>query len=401
MRFERQLSLKNLKRKPGRTAALVLLAAFLSFSVFGGSLVVLSLQNGLRSYEARMGADIVVVPYEARTKGTFDSILLQGIPGYFYMDGATLDKVRQIDGVEIATPQFFLASASAGCCSVAVQIIGFDPETDFSIQPWIRESYGGELGDGDVIVGSGISIPRSGTLTFYDTDCRVVAQLDRTGTGLDSAVYANMNTIKTMMERAQALGFHYFDDVNADRAISSVMIKVADGYDIEAVTGDINIHVRHIQASQARSMISSIAGGLGSVSRVIGILTVMIWLLALAILMVAFVMIANERTKEFAVLRVAGASQKMISRLLRTESAIISLIGALAGALAACLVVFPFSGLIRTRLELPYLLPGVGMILALFLGSVALSVLAGWATSAVSARRVSKNETGLILREGA
>ena len=88
MRFEHDLAIKNLRRKPARTVALVLLAAFLSMSIFGGSMIVLSLRNGLRSYEARLGADIVVVPYEAQTKGTLESILLQGIPGYFYMCSA-------------------------------------------------------------------------------------------------------------------------------------------------------------------------------------------------------------------------------------------------------------------------------------------------------------------------
>ena len=135
MKFERQLARRNLSRRPVRTAALILLAAFLSFSVFAGSMIVLSLQNGLESYESRLGADIVVVPYEARSHGTLESILLQGIPGYFYMDETYLDQVRAISGVESASPQFYLASASAGCCSVAVQIIGFDPDTDFSIQP--------------------------------------------------------------------------------------------------------------------------------------------------------------------------------------------------------------------------------------------------------------------------
>ena len=401
MKFERELSLKNLKRKPVRTAALVLLSAFLSFSIFGGSMVVMSLQNGLSSYKSRLGADIVVVPYEAQTKGSLDAILLQGIPGYFYMDAARLDKIRTLEGVEVATPQFFLASAKAGCCSVAVQIIGFDPDTDFSIQPWIRQSYSGTFGDGDVIVGYNISLPLDGVLTFYDTQCRVVAQLDQTGTGLDNAVYANMNTIKTMMANAEKLGFHYFDGIDTDRAVSSVMVKVKDGYGIDDVTGDINIHVRHVEATPARTMISSIAGGLSGVSRVIGALTAMIWVLAIAILMVAFVMIANERTKEFAVLRVVGASQRMLSRLLRVESAIVSASGALIGLAAACLAVFPFAGLIRSALNLPYLIPAPAVIAALALGSVAVSILAGWLTSFISARRVGKNDTGLILREGA
>ncbi|MBR1780600.1 MAG: ABC transporter permease [Oscillospiraceae bacterium] len=390
-----------MKRKPARTAALVLLAAFLSLSIFGGSLVITSLQNGLRSYEARLGADIVAVPYQARAKGTFESILLQGIPGMFYMDEQYYEKIKTIDGVERAAPQFYLASTSSGCCSVAVQIIGFDPEQDFTVQPWIRDSYADTLGDGDIVVGSDLTIPKNGTLTFYNTQCRIVAQLDKTGTGLDTAVYTNMNTIKQMMKNAESLGFSYFADVDPDHAVSSVMIKVADGYDVSEVTGDINVHVRHIEAEQTTSMISGIADGLSNVSRIVGGLTVMIWVLAIVILVIAFAMISHERAKEFAILRVMGASQRMVSRLLLTESALISLIGATLGVALAALILVPFSGAISTALDLPYLMPEVGAIVALAAGALALSVLAGSLTAAVSAYRISKKEAGLILREGA
>ena len=400
MKIERQLARRNLKRKPVRTAALILLAAFLSFSVFAGSIIVLSLQNGLESYKSRLGADIVVVPDEARSHGTLESILLQGIPGYFYMDETYLDKVRAIDGVETASPQFYLASASAGCCSVAVQIIGFDPDTDFSIQPWIRENYSQALGDGDVIVGSSITVPKNRILRFYNQDCRVVASLDQTGTGLDTAVYANMNTIQALMTGSQTEGFDYFGGADPQRTISSVMVKVKDGYSIESVANDINIHVRHVEATQAKTMVSNIAGGLTNVSRIIGGLTAMIWALAIVILILAFVMISHERTREFAILRVMGASQRMLSGLLRWEAALISLVGAVLGVAVGALVVFPFSSLIRGKLDLPYLMPGSGVVLGLLVGSVALAVAAGSLTSAVSAYRISRIDTGLILREG-
>ncbi len=401
MKFERQLARRNLSRRPVRTAALILLAAFLSFSVFVGSMIVLSLQNGLESYESRLGADIVVVPYEARSHGTLESILLQGIPGYFYMDETYLDQVRAISGVESASPQFYLASASAGCCSVAVQIIGFDPDTDFSIQPWIRENYSRDLGDGDVIVGSGITVPKNRTLRFYNQDCRVVASLDQTGTGLDTAVYANMNTIQALMAGSQAEGFDYFGGADPQRTISSIMVKVKDGCSIESVANDINIHVRHVEATQAKTMVSSIAGGLTNVSRIIGGLTAMIWALAIVILILAFVMISHERTREFAILRVMGASQRMLSGLLRWEAAFISLVGAVLGVAVGALVVFPFSSLIRGKLDLPYLMPGSGVVLGLLVGSVVLAVAAGSLTSAISAYRISRIDTGLILREGA
>lgn len=400
MKFEKELSLKNLKRKPARTAALVILSAFLSFSIFGGSLLVLSLQNGLESYEARLGADIIVVPNQARSHGTVDAILLQGIPGYFYMDESYLEKIAAREGVEAASPQFFLASASAGCCSVAVQIIGFDPETDFSIQPWIHESYSGAVGDGDLIVGSSIEVPSNHKLVFYNNSYDVVAQLDKTGTGLDTAVYANMNTIREMLDASTKLGFHYYDG-DPKRAISSVMIKVSNGYGIENVTNDINVHVRRVEATQAKSMISGIASGLANVSRVVGVLVGAIWVLSLSILMVAFIMISNERTKEFAVLRVVGASEAMLKRLLLMESALISGVGALCGIASAALVMFPFSGLIKQSLDLPYLLPNTGVTAALLIGSALLSLLAGALTSGFSARRLTKSETGLILREDA
>ena len=401
MKFERQLARRNLSRRPVRTAALILLAAFLSFSVFVGSMIVLSLQNGLESYESRLGADIVVVPYEARSHGTLESILLQGIPGYFYMDETYLDQVRAISGVESASPQFYLASASAGCCSVAVQIIGFDPDTDFSIQPWIRESYSRDLGDGDVIVGSGITVPKNRILRFYNQNCRVVASLDQTGTGLDTAVYANMNTIQALMAGSQAEGFDYFGGADPQRTISSIMVKVKDGCSIESVANDINIHVRHVEATQAKTMVSSIAGGLTNVSRIIGGLTAMIWALAIVILILAFVMISHERTREFAILRVMGASQRMLSGLLRWEAAFISLVGAVLGVAVGALIVFPFSSLIRGKLDLPYLMPGSGVVLGLLVGSVVLAVAAGSLTSAISAYRISRIDTGLILREGA
>ncbi len=399
MKFTRKLALKNLKRKPGRTTALILLSAFLALSVFGGSLIVMSLQNGLDSYESRLGADIIVVPREARSHGSVESILLQGIPGYFYMNDSVLEKVRNTEGVETAAPQFYLASASAGCCSVSVQIIGFDPETDFTIKPWISRSYREEVGDGDLVVGCNIEVPSSRKLTFYNQEYNVAGQLERTGTGLDNAVYANMNTIRQMMENSVLMGFDYFSDEPFEHAVSSVMVKVQDGYDIDQVTGDLNIHIRRAEAVKAKTMISDIASGLTSVSRVIGLLTVMIWILSIVILIVAFAMIVNERKKEFAVLRVMGASRRMLSGLLTAESGITGFTGAVSGVLLAALILFPFLRTIQRSLNLPMLLPALPVILFLAAGSVILSASAGALTGAVSARRITNAETGMILRE--
>jgi putative ABC transport system permease protein len=93
------LSLKNLIHSPGRTTALTLLTMFLAFSLLGGSLLVYGLKSGLGNLESKLGADIMVVPYEATTKSTFSDMLLQGNPGYFYMDDNIMDKLNTFDGV--------------------------------------------------------------------------------------------------------------------------------------------------------------------------------------------------------------------------------------------------------------------------------------------------------------
>ena len=167
----------NLSHRPLRTAALLVLTFFLSFVIFAGSMAVVSLQNGLGTLENRLGADIIVVPNTAKRKVDPKTMILDGTPGYFYMEREKMVLISHIEGVEKVSPQIFLASLSASCCSVPVQIIGFEPETDFIIQPWIRESYGRELAHGDVVVGSAVNADVGDTIRFYNKDCRIVAKL--------------------------------------------------------------------------------------------------------------------------------------------------------------------------------------------------------------------------------
>ncbi len=402
MRFTSSIAIKNIKRRPFRTVATAVLVMFLSFTVFAGAFTIISLQNGLSSYRARLGADIVVVPSSATSHGAVDDIFLQGITGNYYMSAKECDKVMSTEGIEAATTQFFLTSAKASCCSVRVQIIGFDPKTDFSIQPWIRNSYKGTLSDGDVIVGADVNAPLGGTITFYGKEYNVAAQLERTGTGLDSAVYTNMNTIKEMANNAANLiETNAFKGVDIDTAASAILIKVAPGYEISDVADDINIHITKVQATSARNMISDISSGLSSVSQVIGGLVAAIWVLAVIILIAVFALLSNERKKEFAVLRTVGASQKMLFGIMACEATLISAFGAVLGLVFALVTVFALSDTLRSTLGLPFLMPNAGVMTALAAGAVAISLCAGLLTSLISARRITKSETGLLLREDA
>ena len=394
------LSVKNLSRKPGRTIALALLTAFLALSVFGGSVIVMSLRSGLQSLEARLGADIILVPSEAQSKVSFQNMFLQGTTGAFYMNASVQEKAMEVPGVEKVAPQTFLASLKADCCSIKIQVIGIDPEKDFTVQPWIARSLTGGLDAMDVAVGCKVEADIGEIIRIYEQRCKVVARLEPTGTGLDTAVYCNMDTMNTLLAAAETKGISHKITSGDDSVISAVYVKVKDGYDIDTVNSALTGHLRKVTAVRTRSMITGVSDSLAGVSRTVTAMIAVIWALAFIILLLAYIMIVRERSREFAVLRLVGASRSMLGRMALGESALCGLIGGIAGTALAAVSIFSFSTLIESSLGLPYLIPALPTILLLAAGTILLSVAVSALASAFAAWRLSRTDPGTALREG-
>ncbi len=395
------LALKNLIRRPGRTVALILLTALLALAAFGGSVVVRSLRQGLTSLESRLGADIIVVPSSAQSKVSFQNMLLQGTTGAFYMSAENLARVREVEGVEVAAPQLFLASLKADCCSVKIQVIGFDPDTDFFVQPWIEQSYSRNLNDFDVVVGCKVEADVGENLRIYDTPCKVVGRLAATGTGLDTAVYCNLSTMKSLLQAAEAKGIsHKVTSDDSDDQISAIYVKVKEGYDIGQVNSKIQGHTRKASAIRTRSMLTDVSDSLTGISSTISGLIGIVWILALLILLLCFAMIVRERKREFAVLRLLGTSRAQLCKIVLSESFLCSLSGALLGIAVSALIVFPFTTLIEQKLALPYLQPAPSEILLLALLVVLATTFIGALASSWAALRLSRADPGTDLREG-
>lgn len=395
------LPMLNLVRKPGRTAALMLLTAFLALAVFGGTLVMTSLRNGLKSMEGRLGADILIVPAEAESRASFKNLLLQGTVGSYYLDASALDKARETEGVETAAPQVFLASLKADCCSVKIQVIGFDPETDFMVQPWIEESYTRKLGEMELVVGCKVTADVGETLRIYDRNCPVVARLAPTGTGLDTAVYCDLNTMRVLLAAAEEKGVSHKITSDAADVVSAIYVKVRHGADIGKVCSALNGKIRKATAIRTASMITEVSDSLTGVSRTVTVLIIAVWLLALVILLIAFGMMIRERRREFAVLRLLGTSRAKLAGMVLRETALCSLGGGLIGVIAAAVCILPFTSLIEKSLGLPYLVPSAGTIVLYAAATLAVTVLTGSLSGFRAASRLAQADPGTTLREGA
>lgn len=399
MRSINSLPIKNLVRKPARSLALIFISAFLALSAFGGTVMVMSLSNGINSLSARLGADIIVTPYAATSQVSYDSVIIQGKPGQFYMDSKYYGEIKtEIEGIDKITAQFYLASAKASCCSSRLQIIGFDPATDFSIQPWVEKSYSDKLGLYDAVVGSDVTPNTDMTVEIYGKTLHVQAVLDKTGTELDSALYVDIDTMKELIRAHNEKNPNQEKTIDPDNVVSSILIKVADGYDIDEVAGDINLHVRQVKAIRTQNMISGVSESLSGVSATISLLMVVVWILSVVILAIVFTMNINERKKEFAVLRVLGASRVKLAGLVFREAALYGFLGSLLGAGLTVLITALFTPAIENMIGLPFLLPPVPVMLIAGALTVVLTIAAGAVTAASSAVKISKIDTGLILR---
>ena len=142
------------------------------------------------------------------------------------------------------------------------------------------------------------------------------------------------------------------------------------------------------------------ADRLNVISKSITTLTVAVPVLAAVIMFAAFYLISNERKREFAVLRTIGFSRSGLSRLVLTEALITAGAGGIAGVILTAAAVLPFVGVIEQKTALPVLAPKVSETAAYGAAVVAIVLLTGSLSAALSAYKLSHIDTGKILREG-
>ena len=398
----KNLPLRNLKSYPGRTAAILIFTVLMSIAVFGGTLITRGVKEGLSAVQSRLGADIMVTPDSAKNDFDAQTFLIQAEPGYFYMDAGKLDEILAVDGVEQASPQMFLASATASCCSAKLQIIAFDPDTDFTIQPWIKDTFGGarKMGLMDIMVGSNVTVYDDYILRLYDNECHVIGQFAPTGSSLDNAVYTDFDTIRVLINSSFDKKLNKYQPFNTDDVVSAVMIKVKPGYEIGSVAETIQNRVDGVNTATAANMVSGIVKSLDRISGIVRIFIIIFWGIGLSMTVLLFLMKIHERSREFASLRAMGASQRILSRIVAGEAVTENLLGGLIGIALASVLIIGFSGLIGQKLAIGFVIPPALHILLLGLFTLGVVMIAAVLSAVIAIRQVSRLDASLVLKEG-
>lgn len=388
---------RSIQRRPWRSFCLVLAVLLFSFALFAGSVLTLSLSSGAESMANRLGADVMIVP--AGYDPHIDSILLSGKPSNFYLPADTLERLSRFEGIERMSPQTFLATLSASCCSYPVQLMGIDFDSDFLVKPWLDATLRRELKDGELIVGYRVTGEPGDKIKFFGKELTVVGRLEQTGMGFDAAVFLNRPTIAMLAKEAERIIKHPL--ASDGSLISTVMIKLKPGEDSVQTAREMNsaLNGDGIYALFSKKFVNSISASLKTVSWMVRGGLLFLWLLALVVIALLFAMSLAERRREMGVLRALGASRGKLIRMALTEAFLVSLYGASLGVALGAAAVAAGSPFVTEALCMPFLLPAWPTLILLALGAAAASLLTGLSAALFSAVRAAKSAISDAMRE--
>lgn len=338
-----------------------------------------SLKAGMNNMEKRLGADLMLVPKGAKEDAT--DLMMTGARKSFYFNKSVYSDIYGIEGVSEITPQFFLKTLSADCCSSEVELVFFDPETDFFIKPWISEGLGGEVEAGSVVVGFMIDIEDDNTIKLFGDDYKVAGKMAKTGTSLDKSVYITFDMLETVVASAEEKGSIITDQQKSAECISSVYINLEEGYKLEDVLKEIHVRVTEdFDVVYPKQMSQDISVNLESIYSVIHILMIVIAFIFVVVLLIVNFLFVNEKKREVAILRVFGMTKGRAFYFFNKNMILITLIGTVIGSFVGALFVLPFGDYIGFQLQMSYLSPDFvslfirGIIIVLLM--VVLSILA-------------------------
>lgn len=348
-------SLKNIKRKPLRTGILMFAIALLVSALVFSLSFVQRVNGSIKKTSARLGADLLVVPTNAR--GAAEEVLLENKIKSFYMDAKLIDRIKLVEGIDKVTEQIYLVTMSTLCCSVPeAMVIAFNQDTDFIITPWLKEKLKHRLEKGEAVAGteSAFNI-RLGLVEvdsmLFGNVFRIVGTMDQTGTGLDNAVFITMENMDRIVKSDKA-------KVKPGE-ISVIFAKVKPGIDPSAVAMRIENSIIEVDVMARKDIGKNILSTLGDMSRIFMMTIALASVMAFFLVWAIFTAIANERSKEVGIMRALGAKEQHILRIFLIEVLIIgcagSILGIAAGTAMSSVVATTFSIVKQLSTDLSFL----------------------------------------------
>jgi putative ABC transport system permease protein len=354
-----RLAIQNLGRRPTRTFLLIFAVALGSAAVFATLTVARGIQASMDVRFSRMGADLMVVPRDTLVNLT--SALLTAEPTSHTLPASLADTVTRIRGVRRVAPQrHYRVPTSFGGHNHEASVVAFDPDRDFCVLPWIKETLDRPLGKGDILLGAGQEGKVGETLLLCGQSLTIYGRLDRTTVGpFDNAFFITFQTADLLADGGGSRPGSGLPGYDPDR-ISALLVQLAVGATPEQVRFAVG-QTPGVKVAAGGSILTSSRQGLTALLGGIFACAALLLLGSVVLVSVLFSAIIAERQREVGLLRAVGARRGQIVRLFVTEAGFTTGLGGLCGIAlgGGLLLLFERSlGYYFQTVNVPFLWPG-------------------------------------------
>jgi putative ABC transport system permease protein len=395
-----RLALQNLGRRKARTLLLIADVALGSGVVFTGATLLQSIERSMAVGFTRLGADLMVVPEGALTNIT--AALLTVEPTELTLDADVLAKAR-IASIGRSSAQKIVRVEHSGIGSHhdSVDLIGFDPASDFTVQPWLAEKLNRELRPGDVILGAAREGVLGSELLIFGKPHIVYGRLARTGVGThERGVFMSIATLEAL-----AGVLHGADGkppaVLAPGKVTGFLAELAPGATPLQARFALLSSLTGVKVVTGDTTLSGIRQGLAALLD--GIVGLMVLMFASTALMVSvlFSAIVTERQGEVGLLKAIGARRGQVLCLLVAEAMLATGIGGVLGVVLGALVMRLFERSLvfyLDRLGLPFLWTDLPRTVGYAAAAVIATALVGAVAVLYPAWRAARRDTYALVR---
>lgn len=390
------LALQNLGRRKARSLLLIAAVAIGSGVVFTGATLMRSIDTSMSVGFSRMGADMLVMPEGALTNIT--AALLTVEPTELALDADAFDKAH-IASVERAAPQKIVRVQHSGIGDhhEMVDLVGFDPARDFTIQPWLAEKLNRPLTADDVILGASRAAPLGSQMLIFGKPHTVYGRLGRTGVGIhERGVFMSFAALDALADKVPGA-----PAVLAPGKVTGFLLELAPGSTALQARFAILSTLKGVKVVSGDSSLTGIRQGLSALLD--GILALMVLMFFSTALMVSvlFSAIITERRVELGLLKAIGARRGQVIGMMVVEAVVATGVGGLLGVVLGVLVMRLYERSLVYYLEnvgVPFVWLDTPHTVAFAAGAIALACMVGAVGSLYPAWRASRRDPYDLVR---
>ena len=308
--------------------------------------------TGLNMSRERLGADAILVPKYASATG--GDLLFTALPENIYMDAEVLEQAKELEGVAAVTAQFYNQTLDLSCCETGKEqrIVGYDPETDFILTPYLEAEGKQTVEDQEVILGSNFV---KGLVGFphmlLGKKFQVVNYLEPTGTSIDDTYFMTMDAARQLCLDSAEIARNW-EGKDPFTKISVIMVKFAPGTDPASFAEQVTKSGMDCRAILTSDTIAELQSQLEAILQVMFALWLASLLIAVLALVGRFNALARERKKEIGLLRAIGLRKGQVFGLIIGETCAMALAGGVLGSVIALLCMEPVIEILKDAFKL-------------------------------------------------